>query len=81
MWAISYWNDTYICTIHIDIDCGLPPDIINGTYTLLNGTGVGSVATYSCYIGFQLGFRESLTCGDNGEWQGPVPRCLGKSLV
>ena len=66
-----------ICTtIHIDIGCELPPDIEHGSYTLSDGTEVGSVATYSCDIGFKL-TRQSLTCGANGRWIGTVPRCLG----
>ena len=63
--------------IHIDIECELPPDIEHGSYTLSDGTEVGSVATYTCDPGFQIRNRASLTCGDDGEWVGRVS-CIGK---
>ena len=73
-----------ICTtIHIDIECELPPDIEQGSYTLSDGTEVGSVATYSCSFGFEFANinRQSLTCGKDGKWKGNVPICKGTCRV
>ena len=64
------------------VDCGPPPDVINATYTLSDGTVEGSVATYSCIAGFRLArTREnSLTCSDSGDWRGTMPRCRGRHV-
>ena len=64
------------------VDCGPPPDVVNATYTLSDGTAEGSVATYSCIAGFTLvrNRENSLTCSDNGDWEGAMPRCRGRHI-
>ena len=64
------------------IDCGPPPDVINGTYTLSDGTVEGSVAMYSCKSGFRLAKKKenSLTCTASGDWSGKMPGCKGRYM-
>ena len=64
------------------IDCGNPPDVANGAYTLSDGTVLGSVATYSCNSGYTLArpAANSLTCRPSGNWGGTVPRCRGRYM-
>ena len=49
---------------------------MNGSVTALNGTLVGSSATYSCDLGYSLVGVNTTVCGANGEWSGSV-ECVG----
>ena len=36
-------------------------------------------ATFLCPFGFDLVGPDSITCGPDGKWNGPVPSCKGKT--
>ena len=59
------------------IDCGdlEPPD--NGDVDL-SGTGLGSLANYSCDPLHSLVGSETRTCMENGEWMPGAPVCERK---
>ncbi|XP_052261322.1 sushi, von Willebrand factor type A, EGF and pentraxin domain-containing protein 1-like [Dreissena polymorpha] len=57
-------------------DCGLPTPILNGSYTLSQGTTLGSTATLQCQAGFQLANGDStLICDASSQWIGTQPVC------
>lgn len=61
------------------IHCGLPAEISNGRYHLLNGTiGYLSQVVYSCTPGFKLIGKADLMCDVDERWNGPPPRCEGQ---
>lgn len=47
----------------------------------MNGTTVGSTATYECYVGFVLADGDEIrTCVDGGYWSGVEPVCNRKCI-
>lgn len=58
------------------IQCGLPADIPNGGFTLINGTvSYLSEVMYFCDEGYKISGRPHLTCDLDERWDGPPPRC------
>ena len=57
----------------IDCDTLAPP--ANGSVTI-RGRGVGSMASYSCNVGFTLSERSTRECRDDGNWSGQAPSCI-----
>jgi len=65
----------YYC-IFIDLECGLPAQVPNGQYTLINGTrGYQSTVRYECEEGHVMVGRNDLMCDIDQKWNGPPPRC------
>ncbi len=61
----------------------LCPDLVsppNGVVMMTNRS-VGSVAEYSCDVGFQLIGMEQRTCLQNGTWTDIDPTCVGKGYI
>ena len=48
----------------------------NGS-VMMNGTGINSVAKYSCRTGFVLRGTTKRICQNNGEWSESSPTCRG----
>ena len=44
---------------------------------IVNERFVGSVATYSCDVGFELVGNETRTCQSGSTWSGAEPSCRG----
>ena len=59
------------------VDCGDLPDPNNGAVTL-DGTGEGSIATYTCDEGFSRDGPVDRTCGSDGMWSDAAPVCEGE---
>ena len=59
------------------IECGIisPPKYGE---VHLTGTTVGSIATYSCFYGYELIGLPTQKCQDNGYWSGIPPQCVLK---
>ncbi|XP_067008766.2 uncharacterized protein [Anabrus simplex] len=58
------------------VECGLPADIPDGHYELLDGgVGYGNRVRYSCNEGFTLQGRGLLECDADERWDGPPPAC------
>lgn len=58
------------------IDCGLlrPPE--NGNVNYPSGrTSYGSVAEFSCNLGFSLVGQQTVICQSSGSWNGNTPTC------
>ena len=72
--AIKDINMSNIIIIVV-VNCGSPPDITNGTFDINRGTTFGSVAVYSCDVGFNLNGGAIISCQANGTWSGPIPTC------
>ncbi|XP_052786198.1 sushi, von Willebrand factor type A, EGF and pentraxin domain-containing protein 1-like [Mya arenaria] len=67
------WNETEpVCEL---VDCGLPPALQNGSYSLSSGTVYLSHVFYSCDIGFTLSGNATIICSHTGLWNGTVPQC------
>ena len=49
---------------------------ISGGAVCLNGTTVGSNATYVCNDGYNLMGNKSRVCQMDGNWNGRTPRCI-----
>ena len=60
----------------IIIDCGELDDPNNGQVSL-NGTTLGSIATYTCDPGHSLIGDMERICQENGTWSGNEPTCEG----
>ena len=60
------------------MDCGDLSDIPFGSVSL-TGTTFGSVATYTCQLGYSVVGSLTRLCGANGEWSGQEPVCEGGS--
>ena len=58
-------------------DCG-PLDPPTEGSVSINGTIVGSTATYTCNDGFTLQGGSTRTCQTNGQWSGSAPICQRK---
>lgn len=65
------------------IDCGLPLDIRNGRFVLLNGTTTyESMVQYRCLENYALnGGNETRNCTAGGTWSGVEPACKRKLII
>ena len=65
-----------------EIECGplLSPD--NGN-VMVEGSGLGAVATYSCDPGYNRNGQMTRTCQNSGnpEWSGSEPTCDSEYLM
>ena len=57
-------------------DCGFLLAPSNGRVRL-TGTVVNSIATYSCFSGYELIGSVTRTCAVNGQWSNEAPFCRG----
>lgn len=58
------------------IDCGSPPNIDFGQYSLKNGTStVASIAEYTCIEDYWLSGEVYLKCTREGKWSADAPSC------
>lgn len=58
------------------VDCGAPPNIDNGKYTLVNGTtAVDSEVEYSCGADYWLDGQKVQKCTKEGKWSADAPSC------
>ena len=62
---------------HAAIDCGDLAPVKNGV-TSGDSIVVGSVKTYSCDECYELHGPQTLTCQEDGYWNGSVPTCNRK---
>ena len=69
-----------IVCIHIAVVCELLRDPPNGRVRV-SGSGVGSIAGYSCNRGFVLNGNTRRTCSSNGQYDGREPSCRRKLFV
>ena len=60
------------------VDCGNLPSPQNGEVHLQQTT-LGSVATYTCNLGYDLVGVGSATCLPSGVWSDGTPECIGKA--
>lgn len=59
-----------------NIDCGIPPDVHNGKFVLLDqSTTYLSKVQYYCDMGFELDSQNERICLDTGSWEGSDPLC------
>jgi len=55
-------------------DCGAPPVVVNATTAEYSTTLLGSTATYTCDIGFEISGSGVISCLSSG-WEGG-PQCV-----
>ena len=68
-------NDTY--NTLIVIDCGPPPNIINGSPGTPTNTTFGGTVMYTCESGYEISTGMStISCLNTGIWDTP-PTCTG----
>ena len=73
-------NTMHIQTCFPAIDCGLAPEVANGSSST-NGSALYSVATYTCSVGYRLsGENEYLVCQEDELWSGQLPICESESV-
>jgi len=70
-------NSHAICHSFVGSDCGDLSAPSNGQISI-NATTFGSMATYSCDLGYTLDGNTSRTCQSNGQWSGSQPSCNGE---
>ncbi|XP_065189183.1 sushi, von Willebrand factor type A, EGF and pentraxin domain-containing protein 1-like isoform X2 [Sycon ciliatum] len=55
-------------------DCGAIQKPVNGMF-FTNGTTYGSMASFTCNIGYNLAGSSSITCPESGVWSATFPSC------
>ncbi|XP_065189567.1 sushi, von Willebrand factor type A, EGF and pentraxin domain-containing protein 1-like [Sycon ciliatum] len=55
-------------------DCGAILEPVNGMF-FTNGTTYGSMASFTCNIGYNLAGSSSITCPESGVWSASFPSC------
>lgn len=65
--------------VPIGITCG-DVSISNGGVSYTDDKYFGSVASFSCNIGYQLSDNNTITCGNAG-WSGNLPTCKRKNKL
>ena len=78
-------SESFLNIISIAFSAGdtLCPDLFdpdNGE-VILSGRSVGSLAQYSCGVGFILTGREVRVCQRSGDWNGTAPTCIRENSV
>uniref|UniRef100_A0A3Q2GRD7 Sushi domain-containing protein n=1 Tax=Cyprinodon variegatus TaxID=28743 RepID=A0A3Q2GRD7_CYPVA len=70
--------DTQLC-VCVSGHCGIPEQIVNGQSKIEHGNFTfGSVVFYDCNPGYYLFGSSVLTCQPMGQWDKPLPECIGK---
>lgn len=73
----SYYGD--VLTIGADSECNDLPNPDNGIVSY-DSRLEGSIAQYSCNVGFVLEGQSTRLCQGNGTWSGEEPTCEGEYL-
>lgn len=60
--------------LFLAVDCGILKTPKNSRISI-TGTIINSIATYSCFPGYELVGAESRLCFPNGQWAGEAPFC------
>lgn len=64
------------------VDCGAPPNIDNGQYSLLNdSTTFGSIVEYTCSDDYWLEGQKKQICTREGKWSADAPSCERRSKM
>ncbi|XP_055348280.1 sushi, von Willebrand factor type A, EGF and pentraxin domain-containing protein 1-like isoform X2 [Paramacrobiotus metropolitanus] len=64
----------------IPIDCGMPEQLANGTFSLLNdGTTYNKTVIYGCESNFALHGDQQRICTLASVWSGTAPKCIVSS--
>ena len=66
-----------VCAPKFSVDCGPLNNPNNGQVNVSPETTIGSIATYTCDIGYTLSGSQSRTCGVDGNWTSSEPFCEG----
>ena len=74
-WSTLHVSKYSLCVTCAVIDCGLPADPDNGQVDTSNRTTIGSVATFSCNIGYTMSHQQMALCGVDGIWSPASPSC------
>ena len=61
------------------IDCGTPPDVVDGS-PIYNLTIFGTSVAYECDEGFIIDSASAVYCNSAGSWIGQQPSCIGLIL-
>ena len=64
----------YKCFSIFNLDCDLPPTIMNAPTAVFSATLLGSTATYTCDVGFGISGSGVINCLSAG-WEA-VPQCV-----
>ena len=72
----SYSGSVPTCT---PVDCG-SLSLTNGDVQLSSGTTLGSTASYTCNVGYELSGSDRRTCRADGAWSGSTPSCSRELL-
>lgn len=66
----------------LDVDCGIPPEIPNGRFSLAsNVTYYGSAVLYECDSHYELDGHARRLCLENGTWSSETPSCKGMFYI
>ena len=75
---MSDYNNFYIYSSIIAVDCGPFTNLDNGQVNTSLGTTFGSVAMFICNTGYILSHQQIVMCGADGMWAPASPFCAGK---
>jgi len=67
------------CTLNvyfISADCGVPPELVHGSYQGALTTTFNAVVTAFCDTGYNLVGNNKLTCQDHGTWSPIQATCV-----
>lgn len=62
-------------SIFTAVDCGTPPPLTNGKVDTPSGTTYPSMATYSCFTGYNLGGVSTINCQTTAQWSSLAATC------
>ena len=72
--ATAKWNGTDPTCQRIS--CQVPRNIAHGMpLNVLPQYPPGSTVSYGCDEGYEIKMQRKITCGQDGAWSGPMPRC------
>ena len=75
--TISYFCKPCNLTLFYAETCPKPDPIGNGSFINLPEVHyLGDIVAPRCNFGFEMVVGGSLTCGENGRWEGYFPYCL-----
>ena len=66
----------FLIFMYSAVNCGTPPDVINGSPGTQDMTTLGGMVTYTCDIGYILSGSPTVSCLASGSWS-TRPTCIG----
>ena len=77
----TWSSNNSIILLETAIDCGSPPQLVNGTVDASEGTYYRNVAKFTCNEGFELIGYDSISCQASGNWSTLTAECRSENFI